>query len=66
MTSPLLRARDVAKAPPRLRGDGVRAGEDGEAPSTAFQAWEGKRNTVRFTSAAVERFIAEHTGEAAR
>jgi len=61
VTSPLLRARDVAKLLSISEAMVYALAKTGKLPPTTFQAWQGKRSTVRFTAAAVQSFIDTHT-----
>lgn len=64
MTAPLLiRARDAAKLLAVSEATIYQLAKVGKLTPTIFQAWSGKRGTVRFTEAAIQAFIAEHTGE---
>ena len=64
MTSPLLKAKAVS-----IRLGGIseamvyQLAKTGKLPCVKFQAWPGKRSTIRFTEGAVQAFIAEHTAK---
>lgn len=65
MTGPLLRARDVAKILSVSEAMVYALAKTEKLRPTTFQAWAGKRSTIRFTETAVQTFIAEHTGQGA-
>jgi len=63
--SPLLRARDTAKLLSVSEATIYHLAKVGKLTPTTFQAWTGKRQTVRFAEQSVADFIREHTGGAA-
>ena len=64
MTPPLLRARDAAKLLSISEAMVYALAKAGKLTPTVFQAWTGKRSTIRFTVQAVEDFIRQHTVKA--
>lgn len=66
MTSPLLKAKDVGRDLGGISDSMVyQLAKAGKLKAVVFQAWPGKRGTIRFRPEDVQAFIEEHTGRRA-